>query len=602
MTTGKKYEEYGKDGQWRLTSKGLWVKDEDKSGKKFWRFVSKYLKITNVRQVMETNDVAFTLRYLYQGQYRTEEIIRDQLQPNEFQKLSRKGVDVIYSNVKDILQFLRIQEASAPYETVHNRMGWEEAEDQLYFKHHTIIGNNPPASTYCGDYNIEPKGTLEGWLDIIRSEVIGNTHLELALVFGFSAPVVGLLSKVKDMDTLIVHIYGNSTKGKTTAAQVAVSAFGRPSKNKKGLIKSWSATHNAIVALLRDNYGVPLVLDETSMNTLKDLTSLLYMFAENREKERMTKEGELRKQRSWSTTIISTAEHSLFQKTNENAGLRMRAFEFGNITWTSSAKNSDNLKKGLLENYGHAGIKFVRYLLQLGVEKVVERCEKWKAYCEQNLTKTEFLSRVSEKFGVFLATAEMVNESLGLSLDLESMMNVLYEVEKEAAFEREIGEKAYQYMVERVMRHSKYFRIEGQKFDGNECWGKITFRDKVEVSIFPHKFEQLLKEENFSDPKVVCKEWKQKGYLKTESGKYTNRRKVLEPSDIELRKNSGLEPLAGSKGEDRVYVMVMDKERAEEYGICKTLSDKEIAKMPRKKNIQEFDSDEWEEIDIEDLN
>lgn len=583
MVQKKKAEKYGVNGEWLLTKDKLYVLVEDKDGNTSWQFVSKFIKVINARQVSETNDTTLTLQYLYKGQYQTIDILRDQLlQQNEFQKLSRKGIDVIHSNVKPMVQFLRVQEDSAPYETVHNHMGWEDKEDQLYFKHYSMIGSNPPASIYSGDYNIEPKGTLQGWLGIIQSEVIGNQHLELALVFGFSAPVVGLLSKVKDMDTLIVHIYGNSTQGKTTAAQVAVSPFGRPSKNEKGLIKSWSATHNAIVALLRDNYGIPIVLDEASMNTMKDYTSLLYMFAENREKERMTKEGELRKQRSWSTTIISTAEHSLFEKTNENAGLRMRAFEFGNITWTSSAENSNNLKAELLDNYGHAGIEFVQYLIKLGVEKVVERCERWKAYCEEKLPQTEFLSRVSEKFGILLATAEMINESLNLSLNIESMMKVLYDVEEESAAEREMADKSYEYMIEKVMQHSKYFIIESQEheFSGNECWGKINFcGGDAEVSVFPHKFKQLLKEGNYSDPRVICKEWKEKGYLKSESGKHTNRSKV--PIDNKVRKNSGL-AAPDSKGRDTMYVLIVNKEITKKFGITKLISMKEIAKAQRK--------------------
>ncbi|WP_169799725.1 DUF927 domain-containing protein [Cytobacillus firmus] len=587
MVQKKKAETYGRNSEWMLTKDKLYVEVEDKDGNTKWQFVSKFIKVLNVRQVAETNDTTLTLQYLYKGQYQTIDILRDQiLQPNEFQKLSRKGIDVIHSNVKPMVQFLRVQEDSAPYETVHNHMGWADKEDQLYFKHHSIIGKNPPASIYSGDYNIEPKGTLQGWLDIIQSEVMGNHHLELALAFGFSAPVVGLLSKVKDMDTLIVHIYGNSTQGKTTAAQLAVSPFGRPSKNEKGLIKSWSATHNAIVALLRDNYGIPIVLDEASMNTMKDYTSLLYMFAENREKERMNKEGELRKQRSWSTTIISTAEHSLFEKTNENAGLRMRAFEFGNITWTSSAENSNNLKTGLLDNYGHAGIAFVQYLIKLGVEKVVERCERWKAYCEENLPQTDFLSRVSEKFGILLATAEMINESLNLSLDIESMMKILHEVEEESAAEREMADKSYEYVIERVMQHSKYFIIETQAFNGNECWGRINFRDdEVEVSIFPHKFKQLLKEGNYADPKVICKEWKENGYLKTESGKYTNRGKI--PIDSQVRANSGLPTTPDSKGRDKVYTVMMNKELAENYGIRKIISEEELSRYqytPKRKS------------------
>lgn len=597
-------EFYGKNNEWLLTKDKLFLEGEDKEGNSTLNYVGKHIKITNIRQTLETDEVKLTLQFLYKGRYRTIEIARDQLQPNELQKLSLMGVDAVYSNVKGLASFLRVQEESAPYESVHNHMGWGDEGNQLYFKHHSIIGKKT-SSTYCGDYNIEPQGTLQGWLDIINSEVIGNKYLELALAIGFSAPVVGLLSKVKDMDTLIVHIYGNSTKGKTTAAQVAASPFGRPSKSQNGLIKSWGATQNAIVALLRDNYGVPIVLDEASMNRSKDFTSLLYMFAENREKERMTKEGDLRKQHSWSTTIISTAEHSLFQKTNENVGLRMRAFEFGNITWTSSAKNADNLKTGLLENYGHAGIKFVRNLLRLGIEEVVERCERWKTYCEEKLPKTEVLSRISEKFGILLATAEIVKECLKLPLDLDEMMNVLYEVEKEAAAERDIGDKAYDYLIKKIMQHGKNFRIESQKFTGNECWGRITFRDEVEVSIFTHIFEQLLKNGNYSDPKVVCKEWKQKGYLKPEKGKNTNRRKVIDPSDVQLRVNSGLPASAGSKGEDPVYVVVMDKNVAEKYGIKKNLDAEEIKNSRRKPRngieaLQQTDDSE-DELDIDDM-
>jgi len=592
MALKKQAETYGVHDQWMLTKDKLYVMVEDKDGNTKPQFVSKYIKISNVRQVSETKEVILILQYLYRGEYQTIEIKREQLHPNEFQKLNGSGVDVIYSNVRPLIQFLRVQEESAPYDRLHNHMGWEEREGQLSFKHHSLIGENHSPSTYCGEYDIEPKGTLQGWLDIIKSEVIGNTNLELALTFGFSAPVVGLLSKAKDMDTLIVHLFGNSTKGKTSAARVAVSPFGNPSNQnrttdsydkaeKKGLIRSWSATHNAIVALFRNNYGVPIVLDEASMNTMKDFTSLIYMFAENREKERMTKEGKLKKQSSWSTTIISTAEHSLFEKTNENVGIRMRAFEFGNMAWTSSAENSNNLKKGLLENYGHAGIKFIKYLLKLGVSGVVNRCDQWKKYCEKNLPQTEFISRVSEKFGILLATAEMINESLNLSLNIESLMKVLYAVEEESSMERDMADKSYEYIVERVMQHSKYFIMHSRTFTGNECWGKMNLRDnEVEVSIFPNKFKQLLKEGNYSDPKVICKEWKEKGYLKTENGKYTNRGKI--PIDSQVRTNSGLITNSDSKGRDKVFTVMINEELSEKYSIRKTILEEEESWIKRK--------------------
>ncbi|WP_176471926.1 hypothetical protein, partial [Shouchella clausii] len=57
------------------------------------------------------------------------------------------------------------------------------------------------------------------------------------------------------------------------------------------------------------------------------------------------------------------------------------------------------------------------------------------------------------------------------------MMKILHEVEEESAAEREMADKSYEYVIERVMQHSKYFIIETQAFNGNECWGRINFRD-----------------------------------------------------------------------------------------------------------------------------
>lgn len=316
-TEEKEMEYFGKHNKYRLTPDALYVKEKPPSDAKeeaidcepSYRFVSKYLKVINTIQADETDDVSLLLEFSYRDKRKTVEISREQLQPNDLQKLNKKGADIFYNNVKEIIQFLRIQEEHAPYAHVHKHVGWQETKEGLFYKHDQIIGEDAPNSIYHGKFNIKPKGTLEGWKNIIREQVLGNENLELALVMGFSAAVVGMLSTIRDTDTLILHLSGGSTKGKTTATQLAVSAFGRPSKTANGLIKSWNATGNAVMVHFRNNFGLPVVLDETSMTTMKDLTTLIYTFAESREKERMDKEGDLREQGKWATSLISSAEH-----------------------------------------------------------------------------------------------------------------------------------------------------------------------------------------------------------------------------------------------------------------------------------------------------
>lgn len=69
---------------------------------------------------------------------------------------------------------------------------------------------------------------------------------------------------------------GNSSTGKSTAAALAVSIAGNPSKGDQTLFRGWNGTRNAIEGYLSNNFGVPIALDELSAATFKDTNGLLY--------------------------------------------------------------------------------------------------------------------------------------------------------------------------------------------------------------------------------------------------------------------------------------------------------------------------------------
>ena len=101
---------------------------------------------------------------------------------------------------------------------------------------------------------------------MFHNEIKGNTALEAMMSIGFSAPIVGYLyRKDKHTDTLIFHMAGKSTTGKTTASKAAISPFGVPDTKGKGLFRTWNGTTNAIINSLGGNFGIPLVFDEFSM-------------------------------------------------------------------------------------------------------------------------------------------------------------------------------------------------------------------------------------------------------------------------------------------------------------------------------------------------
>ncbi|WP_188619088.1 hypothetical protein, partial [Anoxybacteroides voinovskiense] len=94
--------------------------------------------------------------------------------------------------------------------------------------------------------------------------------------------------------------------------------------------------------------------------------------------------------------------------------------------------------------------------------------------------------------------------------------------------------------------------------------------------------------------KTVLEEWREKGYLKAEKGKYTNRRKVLDEHETELRENSGLKQQAGAKGADMVYVIMMDA--FEEFGLAEPKDSSDIKKIVKpRKDVNAIN--EWTEVE-----
>lgn len=500
-----------------------------KSGESKNKRVSKKVRIVAIRRDMETNKVTLTIEYTYQGQDYTTIIARGMLTKRNFPQLLDIGVDVTESNVLDIIEFLRLQEQGISVTVNHSTLGFSAWQGKTVFKHHQAIGCE---STYSGPLRIEPKGSYEVWLSLIQAEVIGNIPMEAALTIGLAAPLASLIGRVTGLEVLLFHLYGDSSKGKTTAIRVSVSPFGYPHTQEGGLIHTWNGTQNAILAPLRNNHGVPMAFDEASMLS-RDFTNLIYMLASGQDKARLTKEAELRDQAQWSGCLLSTAEHSLFAKSNQNVGIQMRLFEIGNVTWTRSAQNADALKEGLMQNYGHAGPMFVKYLMSLGTEALVERWRRWQQTILQELDSTDpFSSRLADKVAVLVATAELANESLMLGLNVASIQNMLTDTVTNSGEGRDLATKAYEVFQETLARYEANFAADSQEFTPRELWGKIIEPQGTrprQVFILPNVFREWMDDAGFEDVNVVLGLWRERGWLDCSDDKHLTRQKAVRP-------------------------------------------------------------------------
>lgn len=496
-------------------------------------------------------DILFYSRNEFHRVVTTREIFNEK----NIMQLTEKGADVRADNYKKIVSFLQQQERKiVKTHYLHTSLGWKQTGDELVYYHsHSLAKESivkEASSEYSGTLAIKPTGQFDVWKDTIQTHVLGRPALEFALVYGFTAVVNALLAKYRPMEVLLVHIFGDSSTGKTTASRIAVSSFGKSSSD--GLLKNWNATFNALMKVIAHNHGMPMVLDESSTKTNSDFTSVIYQLAEGRDKNRLNSEIELREQQKWSGAFLSTGEHRLTEKSNKNSGLMVRVPEFGNISWTESATHAEAIKNALENNYGHAGPQFVQHIIDtFDLKEWEERVDAWKKNVVDAMnTKDGFSERLAEKYAVILLTAEVMNECFDFEVNLEELLGFIIQNDQENIATRSLESKSIDYLQQKIIEHQAKFNIENHDFSGTICYGVMKKKPSyLEVTVLKNVLDNWLSEGNFSSKQVVLKGLKNEGVLDYEEGKNTRQRKLVGDE--------------GNQSKQTVYVLKMPLELLE---------------------------------------
>ncbi|TDH62931.1 DUF927 domain-containing protein [Dankookia rubra] len=161
-------------------------------------------------------------------------------------------------------------------------------------------------------------GTLEGWQAEVAARAVGNP----AAAFSIAAAFAGPLLEIAGEPSGGFHMAGPSKTGKTTAVQMGVSVWGLP--DKRGALRDWRSTANAMEAALEEASDGLLALDEISQADPRELETAIYQAGNEGGKGRLRADATARARRSWRVLILSTGEVTPAQKAAE-AGKGMRA-------------------------------------------------------------------------------------------------------------------------------------------------------------------------------------------------------------------------------------------------------------------------------------
>ena len=208
-----------------------------------------------------------------------------------------------------------------------------------------------------------PRGTLKDWQDAVaRIERYPVVRIALAAAFAPS------LLRIVGERSFTLDISGRSTRGKSTAAALALSAWADPTGQGEGMA-TWKSGIIMIEKRLNLVRGLPVVLDETRVVKSPEIVDqVLYQVPMDHGAARG---GGWANMLPWQTIVISTGEQPALSFTSHEGAaarvLSLRRPPFG-TDGPRSAADARAVTDTIAAHYGTAGPAFIHRLCTMLAE------------------------------------------------------------------------------------------------------------------------------------------------------------------------------------------------------------------------------------------
>lgn len=291
------------------TDKGLYYHDQE-SDRRYWicsrldilgRTRDESSKGWGVLLRFQNHEGALVTTIIYDRQFATENGQR------VIESLLDLGLnlDVTRNNKTRLLRYLQ-RPGTDRFVRLVNKLGWNKG---CYLQPNHQIGNPDEPLFYYSDRlplcTSAVSGTLDEWQQRIAQYCVGNPVLSFCVATAFVGPLLQLI----DSETFGIHLYGDSSLGKSSGLSVAASVCGGGD-----YLKRWNSTSNALEPMAAEHSDGLLVLDEISQALPHEIGSAVYMLGNGQGKARATDTGTgTRKRLSWRLVFLSSGEHTLAQ-------------------------------------------------------------------------------------------------------------------------------------------------------------------------------------------------------------------------------------------------------------------------------------------------
>lgn len=274
-----------------------------------------------------------------------------------------------------------------------------------------------PTHAHC-----EIMGTIESWEKSVGAKIPGNDML----VVGLAAHLSGPLLKVLNARPFTVHLYAQSSKGKTLASQVGASIYGSPAE-QEARIYSWNQTMNYLLAMARINNDMAVVFDELHTVTDKQLMQGIYSLGNGVGRGQCNADGTPKEQVGFTCCGVSTGETDFPTHVRHILGIDVPAgalVRTPNIPHTGlqnlhgfrdAATFAQQLTTDAMNNHGAVGRKWIQQLVddqETPRQLFIEVRHRWAKKLEGKLGQ---VSRVARHFQVMETALLMFREHISMT-------------------------------------------------------------------------------------------------------------------------------------------------------------------------------------------
>jgi hypothetical protein len=258
----------------------------------------------------------------------------------------------------------KIGDFQSPVYVMANKVVTEEQSISIESKDIPLLPIDTPTDMALKE-SLCVAGDKEVWKARIVKYILPSTIPALFM----AASVSGLFRRwCPDSENFIIHLYGESSHGKTTTLRAAASIWGNPEK----LMDSWRSTDNGLERRCASRNDMALFLDEAGMSTSEDvIKNSVYMIGNGGEKLRATRDASDRVTRRFQLVALSTGEKQLIRD-SKFAGQEVRALEIhanaiGGSLWPTvkDGAEAEALNVDLNKNYGWGVEPLIKTIITL---------------------------------------------------------------------------------------------------------------------------------------------------------------------------------------------------------------------------------------------